>query len=441
MAKKNDIQRNKYFLTINSPDHYGYSHEKIKEISSGFKTFQYAAVVDEKGSNLHTHVLLVFESRVRWSTIQDRFPHAHIDEGKGDISQIIQYMRKEGKWLLDEKKQEQKIEGSFEDWGTRPADTKEKVSEFSELYDLVYDEIPTGEILKLNPKYIRYIDKIAPMRIEIMNEKYRGKRRLDLKVIYVFGLSGTGKTRMILDRHGEENVFRVTDYLHPFDSYNMQQVMCLEEFRDSLTITQCLNLLDVYTVELPARYANKLGIYKVLYVVSNWNIEQQFKNVQVEHKETYRAFRRRFHYILNFQYSGVFAWSNKDYAMGFPARMQVMCEFTQKDIAEKDWQHLVDLMSVETMQKIVNDELNEQEVFEQIAKAVNEMEKPETFEGTIADRKKWINKCKEGKRDIRLHIFHSYISDLENSNVMSPNSMGTSVIPESSGKDISHISE
>ena len=69
------------------------------------------------------------------------------------------------------------------------------------------------------------------------------------------------------------------------------------------------------------------------------------------------------------------------------------------------------------------------------------MEKPETFEGTIADRKKWINKCKEGKRDIRLHIFHSYISDLENSNVMFPNSMGTSVIPESSGKDISHISE
>ena len=48
---------------------------------------------------------------------------------------------------------------------------KEKVSEFAELYDLVYDEIPTGEILKLNPKYIRYIDKIAPKRIEIMNEK------------------------------------------------------------------------------------------------------------------------------------------------------------------------------------------------------------------------------------------------------------------------------
>ena len=423
---KKDIQRNKYFLTINSPDQYGYSHEKIKEISENFKTFQYAAVVDEKGSNLHTHVLLVFSSRVRWSTIQDKFPHAHIDEGKGDINQIIQYMRKDGKWLLDEKKQEQKIEGSFKDWGNRPVDTKEKVSEFSELYDLVYDEIPTGEILKLNPKYIRYIDKIAPMRIEIMNEKYRGKRRLELKVVYVYGMSGTGKTRMVLDRHGDENVFRVTDYQHPFDSYNMQQVLCLEEFRDSLTITQCLNLLDVYTVELPARYANKLGIYKVLYMVSNLNIEQQFKNIQVEHKETYRAFRRRFHYILNFQYTSVYAWNNKDYSMGFPARMHVMCEFTKKDITEKDWQHLVDLMSVETMQKIVNGELNETEIFEQIEQVVKEMEKPEMFKKAIEYRKEWILKCKDQKLNIALHILHVYISDFENGNSVFPNSLNAS---------------
>lgn len=301
MAQKNDIQRNKYFLTINSPEKFGYTHEVIYQVASNFKTFQYVAVVDEQGSNFHTHVLLVFKSRVRWSTVQDKFPHAHIEEGKGDINQILQYMRKEGKWLLDEKKQEQKIEGSFESWGDRPVDTKEKVSEFSELYDLVYDEVPTGEIIKFNPKYIRYIDKIAPMRIEIMNEKYRGKRRLDLKVIYVFGLSGTGKTRMILDRHGDENVFRVTDYFHPFDSYNMQQVLCLEEFRDSLTITQCLNLLDIYTVELPARYANKLGIYKTVYMVSNWEIGKQFKSVQQEHPETYHAFRRRFHYLLDFR--------------------------------------------------------------------------------------------------------------------------------------------
>lgn len=441
MAQKNDIQRNKYFLTINSPEKYGYSHEKIKEISSGFKTFLYAAVVDERGSNLHTHVLLVFKSRVRWSTVQDRFPHTHIDEGRGDISQIIQYMRKDGKWLLDEKKQEQKMEGSFEEWGNRPVDTKEKVSEFSELYDLVYDEVPTGEIIKLNPKYIRYIDKIAPMRIEIMNEKYRGKRRLDLKVIYVFGLTGTGKTRMVLDRHGDENVFRVTDYIHPFDSYNMQKVLCLEEFRNSLTITQCLNLLDIYTVELPARYANKLGIYNILYVISNWSIDQQFKDVQVEHKETYRAFRRRFHYVLNFQYHSVFAWDNKDYSMGFPARMSVKCEFTKKDIAEKDWQHLVDLMCIETMQKIVNGELDEQEVFEQIEEAVNEMENPESFKQSITDRRSWINKCKDKKLDIRSHIFHSYMSDLENGTVMFPDSMNTCVIPEKPKKGTSQIPE
>ena len=407
MAQKNDIQRNKYFLTINSPEKFGYTHEVIYQVASNFKTFQYVAVVDEQGSNFHTHVLLVFKSRVRWSTVQDKFPHAHIEEGKGDINQILQYMRKEGKWLLDEKKQEQKIEGSFESWGDRPVDTKEKVSEFSELYDLVYDEVPTGEIIKFNPKYIRYIDKIAPMRIEIMNEKYRGKRRLDLKVIYVFGLSGTGKTRMILDRHGDENVFRVTDYFHPFDSYNMQQVLCLEEFRDSLTITQCLNLLDIYTVELPARYANKLGIYKTVYMVSNWEIGKQFKSVQQEHPETYHAFRRRFHYLLDFREKNVHALNSRDFDMGFTARVQTILEFTKRDIVEADWQKLLELMSVNTMQKIIDGEIDESETFKEIGQIIQKMEKPDTFESAVAKRKEWISKCREKKLDINKDIFHA----------------------------------
>lgn len=60
---------------------------------------------------------------------------------------------------MDEKKQEQKIEGSFESWGDRPVDTKEKVSEFSELYDLVYDEVPTGEIIKFIPNIFDTLTK------------------------------------------------------------------------------------------------------------------------------------------------------------------------------------------------------------------------------------------------------------------------------------------
>lgn len=46
--------------------------------------------------------------------------------------------------------------------------------------------------------------------------------------------------------------------------------------------------------------ANKLGIYKTVYMVSNWEIGKQFKSVQQEHPETYHAFRRRFHYLLDF---------------------------------------------------------------------------------------------------------------------------------------------
>lgn len=50
MATKDNknIQRDKFFLTINSPLTYGYTHQEIFKIAFWeFPSFRYAAVVDE----------------------------------------------------------------------------------------------------------------------------------------------------------------------------------------------------------------------------------------------------------------------------------------------------------------------------------------------------------------------------------------------------------
>lgn len=74
-----DTQSNMYQLTINSPKEKGYVHDKIAEILGGnFKTIQYFCMADEMGSCYHTHVFVVFSSRVRFSTVKKQFPEAHI---------------------------------------------------------------------------------------------------------------------------------------------------------------------------------------------------------------------------------------------------------------------------------------------------------------------------------------------------------------------------
>ena len=228
MATKDNknIQRDKFFLTINSPLTYGYTHQEIFKIAFWeFPSFRYAAVVDEKGSNFHSHVFLIFNSRVRWSTVQKHFPHAHIDIVKGTVEEVLEYMKKEGKWLNDEHKQEQKIEGSFEEQGELPEKRKEKNTLLSELYAMILEGKTNSEIINENTDYISYLDLMDRVRMTLQIDQNRTERRLDLRNIYVFGKTGTGKTRMVLDRHGDENVFRVTDYKHPFDNYHMESVV------------------------------------------------------------------------------------------------------------------------------------------------------------------------------------------------------------------------
>ena len=417
MATKDNknIQRDKFFLTINSPLTYGYTHQEIFKIAFWeFPSFRYAAVVDEKGSNFHSHVFLIFNSRVRWSTVQKHFPHAHIDIVKGTVEEVLEYMKKEGKWLNDEHKQEQKIEGSFEEQGELPEKRKEKNTLLSELYAMILEGKTNSEIINENTDYISYLDLMDRVRMTLQIDQNRTERRLDLRNIYVFGKTGTGKTRMVLDRHGDENVFRVTDYKHPFDNYHMESVMCLEEFRDSLPLSQCLQLMDIYMVELSARYSNKLGIYKTLYMVSNWPLQKQFAEIRREDPESYNAFKRRIHYVL--EYVGgesVCAWTGKDYFLGLNRKNCGAILFTTQNIADGDWMKFVDLLSTETAYKILKGEADIEDVYAEASVLADKMGNPNLI-ADIVCRKDILEHCVAEKRDIGTYIselFHSLVQD------------------------------
>ncbi len=290
---KNDSQSKKYQLTVNNPAEKGMTHEKIFEIlRNNFKTLEYLCMADEQGSTFHTHVFVCFSSRVRFSTIKKHFPLAHIEAVKGTVSQNVSYIKKDGKWA-DTDKHETIIEGSFEEFGTRPPDSKGKRNDMSELYQMIADGMSNAEILAVNQDYILQIEKLDKVRTILLTEHYKNTRRIDLRVIYISGETRTNKTRSILDKHGDANVYRVTDYQHPFDGYNCQPVIAFDEFRSSLRLKDMLNYLDVYPLELPARYANKYACYNTVYIVSNWLLERQYSELQKDDKESWDAFLER----------------------------------------------------------------------------------------------------------------------------------------------------
>lgn len=301
IAKKinKDVQRNSYLLTINNPKEKGYDHSAIKEtLIVKFTTLNFFAMADEIGESgtYHTHVYVAFSSRVRWSTVKKAFPEAHIDIAHGTPEENLNYIRKTGKWENTDKA-ETRVEGTYEEWGTFPTQ-KGRNMDMQELYEMVKEGYTNAEILEINHDYILQIDKLDKLRGEILKEKFKSTRRLDLKVTYIYGATGAGKTRQILDEHGDPNVYRVTDYRHGFDHYACQPVIAFEEYRSQLPIADMLNYCDIYPIELPSRYSNKVACYSKVYIVSNWALEQQYENVQREYPGTWKAFCRRIHEVV-----------------------------------------------------------------------------------------------------------------------------------------------
>lgn len=301
MAK--DKQSRKYQLTINNPMDSGFTHENIQKIFvTNFKAFEYGAMSDEIGEQgtPHTHIFVCFRSPVRFSMVKKHFPTSHIEPATGSIEQNLDYLKKEGKWA-NTTKAETSVPGTFEEWGDRPPENLGKDKDLETLYHMVVDEgLSNAEIIRLNNDYIMQIDRLDKIRTTYLQEKFKGERRLDLEVTYMFGATGTGKSRGILDEFGDSNVYRVTDYDHPFDHYSCEPVLVFEEFRSSLTMSDMLNYLDIYPITLKARYANKYACFSRIFIVTNWELERQYAERQITDKESWQAFLRRIHKVKHY---------------------------------------------------------------------------------------------------------------------------------------------
>ena len=288
-----ETKSRKYQLTFNNPIDHGFIHEVIKTTLASFPGMQYWCMCDEIGEQgtPHTHLYLYSPNAILFSTLQQRFMGAHIEAAKGSHRENRDYIRKEGRWL-DDAKHETNLPETFEESGALPIerDMRELVS--SEILSLIQSGSSNAEILVQYPSAMNRLQHVEAARQTLLEDRYSNQWR-DLEVTYLWGKTGVGKTRSIMEKYGYSRVYRVTNYDHPFDDYKGQDVILFEEFRSSLPIQDMLKYLDGYPLMLPCRYNNKAACFTKVYLVSNIPLSAQYPNVQVSEPETYRAFCRR----------------------------------------------------------------------------------------------------------------------------------------------------
>lgn len=294
-----DTQSRKWLITINNPADKGYTHEKIKDTLSRFQSCVYWCMSDEvgnKGKTPHTHIYMACSSGVRFGTLAKRFEGGHFDYARGTSQQNRDYVFKLGKYE-NTTKEDTRVDGTQEEWGEMPVERQGKRNDLVDLYDLVKSGKTDAEILEISPESMLTLSSIRDARQVITYDKYKNTFR-ELDVTYIFGVTGSGKTRSVMEEYGYENVYRVTNYKHPFDAYQNQDVILFEEFRSSLPLGDMLKYLDGYPLDLPCRYNDKQACYTKVYFCTNIGLADQYPNESKAEKESWKALLRRIHHVV-----------------------------------------------------------------------------------------------------------------------------------------------
>lgn len=312
-----DTQSRKWQVTINNPAEKGFSHDRLKEVLAGMKSVIYWCMADEIGENgtYHTHLYLQGRGGINFSTIKKRFDGGHFEMAKGTALQNKEYVSKSGKWESS-KKSETQVPDTFEEWGEMPVERQGARNDLADVYSMVKQGLSNFDIIEQMPDVMFHLDKLDAVRQMLKDKEYSNKWR-ELEVQYIYGETGTGKTRGVMEKYGYENVYRVTDYKHPFDGYMGEDVILFEEFRSSISLGDMLKYLDGYPVVLPCRYANKQACFTKVYICTNIPLERQYPVDQREDSDSYLAFLRRIDSVSRFTTSGVTTRKVCVYSGGF----------------------------------------------------------------------------------------------------------------------------
>ncbi|MPM19006.1 hypothetical protein SDC9_65424 [bioreactor metagenome] len=278
----------------------------------------YWCMCDEVGlaETYHTHVYLVVRTPLMHTVIESRFPTIHRENVKGTSHHNRDYILKDGAkygkasdgtydYTDTSGKQHTgtNYSDTFEEWGEMPHEQQGKSKDAEKILALLADGADNLEIIQTVPAAMMAIDKVDRTRSILRDTEFKKKWRV-LDVTYVFGLTGAGKTQAIMEKYGYEACYRVTDYKNPFDSYDGQDVLLFEEFRQDLKISHMLNYLDGYPLQLPCRYFNRQACFTRVYIVTNIPLEDQYKGIQRESPETWQAFIRRIHRVVEYTSNG-----------------------------------------------------------------------------------------------------------------------------------------
>ena len=254
------------------------------QLLDALDAYNYAGQLEiGKGGYHHFQVMVQSHNQIRFDALKKKLPNAHIEPLKGSTQQLYDYVTKH----------DTAVAGSQFSKGELTLSNKGALKrDFEDFRDEIKAGASLSSLIVSDALRMPEINALREYEAALRAETNRYRIR-DVEVFYLYGESGTGKTRGILESYDPKDVYRVSDYRNPFDDYNGEDVLILDEFYDSLPFPLLLNVLDRYPLRMPARYTDKWAGYSIVWIISNRRLPNQYLEKQAEDMTEYLPFLRR----------------------------------------------------------------------------------------------------------------------------------------------------
>lgn len=247
--------------------------------------------VVERGASgfLHCHLVLYdggVKSRTAGRVVVEAFAPVcvHFEARRGSVSDCLDYLNKRGRFVDKCRRVSSSVfvDGS----GVGPCDEAaggvSVVSKIDEMIkqgarpSSIVSELgvrAAGRLSAISSAYwIRKRDEIAAKGIE-----------RDVVRVWLCGAAGSGKTYTAeawAREHFPGDYYIVTDAAHPWDGYEGEACVIIDEWRSSMfPLREWLGVSDSKYKELPARYSNKFAAWSVLIVCSTVSLCEAYAGV------------------------------------------------------------------------------------------------------------------------------------------------------------------
>lgn len=237
----------------------------------------YGAICKSAEGAYHVHLAVSFDKAKRVKAVADLLGKAHVEPMRGTKEQACDYIDKNEPYT-------EKGEEVLVKFGERT-----KITDNSGLrvdIDAIRHDIIDGKITATNLDEYILVHAKTETQARLIESTYNramqakaGELR-DVKVIYVEGETGSGKTRGAYERYTDifkASVSNKTSF--PFNGYRGQKVLLLDELRQGVfTPAELFQILDRYPLQVDIKGGRFPAMWETVVITTAMPLDQWYTN-------------------------------------------------------------------------------------------------------------------------------------------------------------------